>query len=63
MKGVLKMDKILFTDEAEKTLESVNAVLLERFGEAWYESLEEIEKDIKEGWLSFEDGVMTVYWA
>ena len=53
----------LFEVKAEKTLESVNAALLEMTGDSeWlYETMEEIVKAEKAGFLEFKDGTMSVF--
>lgn len=57
------MFKVLFTEKAEKTVESVNAAFFKATGESdWgYETMEDIEKAEREGFLEFKDGNMTVY--
>lgn len=57
------MYKELFTTQAEKTVESVNAAIEKETGDRdWeYKSIEEIEKAEREGFLEFNDGNMTVY--
>lgn len=57
------MFKILFEEKAERTVESVNNAFLKATGERdWgYETMNDIEKAEKEGFLDFNDGVMTVY--
>ena len=55
-----KLFKIEYT---EKTVEAVNAALLKETGESdWgYDTLEDIEKAEKEGFLEFNNGMMTVF--
>ena len=57
------MYKLLFETKAEKTLESVNDALLKETGnnDFCYESMEDIERSEREGFLEFEDGCMRVY--
>lgn len=57
------MFKVLFETKAERTLESVNDALLRETGDQeWlYESIEEILKSEREGFLVFYDGMMKVY--
>lgn len=58
------MYKKLFEIECtSKTVEAVNAALLAATGESdWgYESIEDIEKAEKEGFLEFKNGMMTVF--
>lgn len=58
------MYKKLFEIECtSKTVESVNAAFLAATGESdWrYESIEDIENAEKEGFLEFENGMMTVF--
>ena len=57
------MFKILFEEKAERTVESVNNAFLKATGESdWgYETMNDIEEAEKEGFLDFNDGVMTVY--
>lgn len=57
------MFKILFTEKAQKTVESVQAAFERATGQSdWgYDSIEDIEKAEREGFLEFKDGTMTVY--
>lgn len=57
------MFKILFETEAERTVESVKEAFLRETGEDdWgYETLEDIKKGEKEGFLEFKNGKMTVW--
>lgn len=57
------MYKLLFETTAEKTLESVNAAFLRETGDPeWkFESMEEIERAEKYGFLEFEDGKMRAF--
>ena len=57
------MYKVLLTAEAERTVESVNEALLKETGiDDWgYNSVEDIEKAERAGFLEFNNGVMTVY--
>jgi hypothetical protein len=57
------MYKLLFETEAEKTVESVNAAFLKETGESdWgYETIEDIEKAEKAGFLEFAGGTMKVF--
>ena len=57
------MFKLLFETEAEKTVESVNNAFLRETGDMdWgYETIEDIEKSEKEGFLELRDGKIYVY--
>lgn len=57
------MYKVLFTEKAERTVESVNSAFLKATGDSdWgYETMEDIERAEREGFLEFKDGNMTVY--
>lgn len=57
------MYKELFTEKAERTVESVNEAILRATGDSdWcYDSIEDIEKAEREGFLEFHDGEMTVF--
>ena len=57
------MFKVLFSTKAEKTVESVNAAFLKETGDSdWgYDTMEDIERAEREGFLEFNDGIMTVY--
>lgn len=57
------MYKVLFKEKAEKTVESVQAAFERATGEKdWgYETLEDIEKAEREGFLEFHGDTMTVY--
>lgn len=55
--------KLFETECAVKTVEAVNAAFLTATGESdWgYETMEDIEKAEKEGFLEFKDGMMIVF--
>ena len=57
------MFTLLFKTEAEKTVESVKEAFQRETGESnWgYDTLEDILKAEKEGFLEFSDNVMKVY--
>lgn len=57
------MFKKLFETEAEKTVESVKAAFERETGDSdWgYDTIESIEKAEREGFLEFNNGLMTVY--
>ena len=57
------MFTLLFETEAEKTVESVNEAFKRETGESnWrYDTLEDILKAEKEGFLEFSGNVMKVY--
>ena len=57
------MYKVLLAAKAERTDESVNEALLKETGiNDWgYDSIEDIEKAERAGFLEFKNGVMTVY--
>ena len=57
------MFTLLFETEAEKTVESVNEAFQRETGESnWgYDTLEDILKAEKEGFLEFSGNVMKVY--
>lgn len=60
------MFKVLFETEAEKTMESINEAFMRATGDTaigWgYETMEDVEQGIREGWLEFKDGKLIV-WA
>lgn len=57
------MYKVLFTEKAEKTVESVQAAFKRATGNSdWgYDTMEDIEKSEREGFLEFHGDMMTVY--
>ena len=57
------MFTLLFETEAEKTVESVNEAFAQETGESnWgYESMDDILKAEKDGFLEFSGNVMRVY--
>lgn len=57
------MYSVLFETNAERTVESVNKAFLRETGESdWgYNTIEDIEKAVRDGFLEFKDGKMTVY--
>lgn len=58
------MFKVFFKVKAVKTLESVNSALMRQIGsnDMNYETMEDIEKAEREGFLEFDSDMMTVYY-
>lgn len=57
------MFKVLFVEKAQKTVESVQAAFERATGQSdWgYDSIEDIEKAERDGFLEFDGDTMTVY--
>lgn len=57
------MYKVLFTEKATATVESVKEAFKRATGESdWgYDTPEDIAKGIEGGWLEFDNGTLTVY--
>lgn len=58
------MFKVFFKVKAVKTLESVNSAMMRYIGsnDLNYETMEDIEKAEREGFLKFDSDMMTVYY-
>ena len=57
------MYKMLFETKADRTVESVQAAFLRETGENdWgYDTMEDIDRAVRYGFLEFEDGIMRIY--
>lgn len=57
------MFEVIFETEAERTVESVKAAFLRETGEEdWgYETMEDIEREERAGFLEFKNGKMKVF--